>query len=288
MWEWILGGWIGLSVLLAWMHHRARRGQSRLPSEVEEFLLRLETTLARRRPEVEYLGLLPGQFTALMRVQGQETPVSLQGPWRHAQAFPDAFDSMVDRLVQDVGEVGLDRIDDHDFTSVATWILPQVKGKDWLQQQGCFGDAGLVHRALSDDLAVVYVIDDPHTMVFVCRAHLQRWQKSEEDVHHLALGNLQRLSRGHIGRGDVVTGPLLLRSGDGYDAARVLLLDEQDDGLLVAIPDRDVLWVGMEEGQDLPGLMAATQDLAAAAVHPVSAQLYRARKGQLEPVRVDP
>lgn len=284
MWPWIVAGWVGLSLLLVWLHHRLRRAQPALPPEVEQFLLRLETALARRQPQVQYLGLLPGQFTALLRVRGQDTPVSLQAAWRHAQAFPDAFDKMVERLVADIEQVGLDRVADHEFADVATCILPQVKGKDWLQQQGCFGDAGLVHRSLNDDLAIVYVIDDPHSMVYLCRAHLQRWHKTEADLHHLATGNLQRLSQRGIGRADVAHGPLLLHSGDGYDAARVLLLDPHDDGLLVAMPDRDVLWVAVEGGQDLPQLMATTQQLAAKAEHPVSAQLYRTSNGRLEPV----
>lgn len=284
MWAWIVGVWIAVSLLLAYLHFRLRSGQPALPPEVETFLLRLETVLARRQPQVEYLGLLPGQFTALMRVHGQETPVSLQGAWRHAQAFPDAFDTMVDRLVADIEEVGLDRIADHDFAGVATWILPQVKGREWLQQHGAFGDAGIVHRPLNDDLVVAYVIDDPHTMVFVCRAHSQRWHKTEADLYHLATANLQRLSQRGIHREDVATGPLLLQSGDGYDAARVLLLDQHDDGLLVAIPDRDVLWVAMEEGQDLGRLASTAQQIAATAEHPVSAHVYRTRQGRLEQI----
>src|SRR5262245_26846420 len=197
MWVWLAVGWCGVSVALALLHHRLRRGQPSLPPEVEQFLLQFETALARH-PNVEYLGLLPGQFACLLRVRGQETPVSLHEVFRHSQAFPGAFDEGVARLLAEIDEIGLDRVGDHEFGGVATVLLPQVRSMQWVEQQGRFGDSALVYRKLSEDLATVYVIDDPHTMVFVCRAHLQQWRRSVEDVHQLALANLQR--RGGVDR----------------------------------------------------------------------------------------
>jgi hypothetical protein len=120
-------------------------------------------------------------------------------------------------------------------------------------------------------------------MVFVCRAHLQRWRRSVADLHQLALRNLQR--RGGASVAEFSTGdPVLLQTGDGYDAARVLLLPESE-GLLVALPDRDTLWIGHEEGNDLVALMRQAGAMARAAPHPVSQNLYRVRDGYLEPVR---
>jgi uncharacterized protein YtpQ (UPF0354 family) len=130
---------------------------------------------------------------------------------------------------------------------------------------------------------VVYVIDDPHTMVFVTRRHLAQWGKKEEDVFHLALGNLRRLGQATVGHLASAPQSLLLQTGDGYDAARVLLL-EQTEGLLVAIPDRDLLWVGPEQGQDLATLMATASNVARDAPHPVSSEVFRFRNGQLEPL----
>lgn len=282
MWAWLIGGWIVVAGVLAVLHHRLRRTAPGLPAEVEEFLVRLEMELTSRHPDIAYLGLLPGQFTALLRVRGQETMVALHEPWRHAQAFPDAFGAMVDRLVKDIEDIGLDRVGDHDFATVATWILPQIRGREWVEAQGTFGDSGLVHRLLTPELAVVYVIDDPQSMVFVCRAHLQNWRKSESDLHSLALTNLRRL--GDLGAQPIGAEPVHLHTGDGYDAARLLLLEDQRDSLLVAIPDRDTLWVAQEEGQDLAALMAATSQQASRSSHPISGELYRLQTGQLQRV----
>ena len=73
---------------------------------------------------------------------------------------------------------------------------------------------------------------------------------------------------------------------DGFDATRVLLLDpDRIEGVLVAIPERDVLWLGMEpEGESLSSLMAQNEQQSELSAHPVSPHLYRMTKGQLVPV----
>jgi uncharacterized protein YtpQ (UPF0354 family) len=174
----------------------------------------------------------------------------------------------------------LDQVGDVDFAAAAASLLPQVRPRSWLEQQGAFGDSGLVHSPLGADLVTVYVIDDAKSMVFVCREHLRRWRKQVADVHALALSNLAR--RGPALPASIEE-PYVVRSGDGFDAARVLLLEPRD-GLLVAMPDRDTLWVAPESGQDLARLMATMEDVREHAPHPVSGRLYRLTDGRLEPV----
>ena len=101
-------------------------------------------------------------------------------------------------------------------------------------------------------------------------------------MHHLALANLAAATA--AGLDGASSEAVLLQSGDGFDAARVLLLEGQDD-LLVAVPDRDVLWAGPAAGQDLSQLMRTTARLAERAEHPVSPNVYRVSDGRLEPVR---
>jgi len=281
MWLWGILGWFAASAVVATWHHRLRAAQSAFSPEVIAFLVRFETVLAQSHPTVEFLGMLPDRFACLLRVDGQETPVSLRDAFRHAEAFPDAFPRMVERLLADIREVGLDRIGDFDFADAAALLLPQVRSRAWLDERGCFGDSALVHSRLNDQLVTVYVIDDPQCMVFVCRAHLQRWRKSEADLHNLAVTNLRRLGTQGLQNVGVAGEPLLVQSGDGYDAARVLLL-EQAEGLLVAIPERDTLWVGGAQGQSLEKLMAATEEVARHTAHPVSPQVWRIKNGQLE------
>jgi uncharacterized protein YtpQ (UPF0354 family) len=284
MWLWVGLGWGALALGLALVHHRLRRAQDRYSPETAGFLLRLENELAAAHPGVQFLGMLPDRFACLLRVEGQETPVGLHEAWRHAQAFPDAFPRMVARLVADVTESGLDRVADVDFAAAAPILLPQIRSRQWVESQGAFGDAALVQRPLNADLVTVYVIDSPHCMVFVCREHLRHWRKTEADLHNLALANLARLDRDRLRAVAGGDEPVVLQTGDGFDAARVLLL-EQAEGLLVAIPERDTLWVGPEQGQNLAQLMAITEAIARQSSHPVSPNLYRITDGHLAPLR---
>lgn len=272
-----------MAVLLAALHHRLRRAGPGYPPEVAAFLLRFETVLAANHPDVQFLGMLPGRFACLLRVRGQETPVSLHEGWRRAEAFPDGFDTMVASLVADIAEVGLDRVDDLDFAAAAPLLMPQVRSRAWVEQRGSFGGAALVHRPMNDELATVYVVDDAQSMVFVCREHLRRWRKTDADVHNIALANLARSGGGRIAGTGASSEPMRVQTGDGFDAARVLLLEEAE-GLLVAIPDRDTLWVGSEQGQDLERLMATTEEIAQKSAHPVSPSVWRVTDGRLAPL----
>jgi len=283
MWWWTLLGWSAASVGLAAVFHRLVRSHGHFPPEVAAFLVELENTLAARHPDVQYRGLLVDRFACLLGVDGQETPVGLHAAFRHAQAFPNAWPRLVDQLIREVRQVGLDEVADVDFAAAAPRLLPQVRSRAWLGEHGCFGDAGLAFRWLGPDLASVYVLDAEDTMVFVCRSHLRHWRKSVDDIHHLAVANLARRSSADWQQA-ATAAPQVLQSGDSYDAARSLLL-EQTQGLLVAMPDRDTLWVGPATGQDLAALMATTAELAAGAPHPISSQVYAVKDGRFEAVR---
>jgi hypothetical protein len=281
MWLWIALGWVALSVALAVLHHRMRAAFPSCPPELQSFATRLQAELSALHPDVAFLGMLPNRVACLLRVDGQETPVSLQFAFRHTEASPDAFSRVVARLIGDIREMGLDRVSDVDFAAAAPLLLPQVRSRAWLEGQGTFGDAALVHTPINADLVAVYVIDEQDTMVFVCRAHIRNWRKTAADVHNLALANLARLGIDEVRAASKATQPVVLHSGDGLDAARVLLLEQGAD-LLVAVPDRDTLWVGPEAGQDLGQLMAATEVISERSAHPVSPQVWRLRDGRLE------
>lgn len=282
MWLWVSLGWCVLAVGAAVLHHRLRRQDSRYPPEVAAFVLRLESELLAAHPGVEFLGMLPDRFACLMAVDGQETPVGLYDAFRHAEAFPEGFAGMVEQLVADIREVGLDRVEDLEFATASQWLMPQVRSREWLEQQGTFGDSGLIHTVLNEQLVTVYVVDDSSSMVFICRAHLKRWQKEPADLHNLALANLAKL--GDSGLEAASAEAVLLQSGDGFDASRLLLL-HQEEGLLVAIPDRDTLWAGPEEGQDLGQLMSMTEQISDRSPYPVSSQVFRVTDGRLQPVQ---
>ena len=288
-WEWI-SAWIGASVVAALVFHRmrSRTRPVSIPPEVGEFLRRFEQEIATRHPQIVLVGMVPGKFAAVLEIHGQQTPVTLHALFRHWRTYPEAFPRLVDRLVQEVEEEGLDQPSDHLFEDVATRILPQLRSRAWVGEAAPrFGDSAIVYRPHGNDLAICYVIDDAWSLVFVSQAHLRQWRCSEADLYHLAIGNLRRLG------GPPLVVPeagaeLLFRQGDGYDATRALLLDpEQVEGLLVGIPERDSLWLSRDSGQSIMALMAVQVQRCEDAAHPVSSQLYRVHDGELVPLRPD-
>jgi len=280
MWGWLLLSWVGASVAFAVVHHRMRASQPQVGSSARALLARFEATLAREHPEVRFCGLVPGELVALLEVDGQETPVPLRAVLRHIEAFPDALPSLVDQLIAEVRELGLERASDYEFADVAADLMPQVRPLDWVAEKGRFGDSALVTRPLTDELCVAYVLDSEQCMTFVCRAHLRQWGRSAADVHNLALQNLRQRT-GPVA--PPTAGPLVFRTGDGYDAARMLLLDpDRCEGLLLSVPDRDAMWVGDEEDATVAQLMAQNDGLAAG--HPISSTVLRVEQGQFVPL----
>ncbi len=288
MWSWILlGGALVLLVALWVVHRRQHNPRTRVLGEAARFLLLVLDDI-RGRPEVEFRGAMPGGFAILLAVRGQEVPVVLDQLYQHYRAFPSRLCELMDDLLEEIELTALDHPRDHVFANVATNVLPQVRRLSWVRENGpAFGDSALVHRRLGPDLAVCYVIDGMWSMVFVCQAHLRQWGRTEEDIFQMARQNLARGSQSEIPLPDAARSSVLLRSGDGYDAARVLLLDaEQLSGLLIAMPEQEVLWLHQESQHDIKSLVARNQEQNQRAPRPVSPELYRMQDDELVPVSV--
>jgi hypothetical protein len=281
---WALIGWGGLAAASAivWFRHRRRE---RSMDGAAEFLAQLRECLSERHPDVLWHGVVPGRFTVVLGVDGQETPVTLRALHAHWQAFPDSLERLLHQVLAEVRRDGLDQLEHHEFADVALLLLPQIRTADWLRARApAFGDSAIVHRPLGADLALCYVIDDEWSMVFVTHGHLRRWRRTEVDVFHLASRNLERQADAPMPLPERGDGPVVVRSDAGYEAARVLLEDpERVDGLLMAMPERGVLCLGAA-GSDLPGLMALTAEHSSRAARPLSKRLYRIRDGRFEDV----
>ncbi len=286
MWGIVAVGWIVLAVLVVAAHHRIRSVAWRVPDDLRKFVVRLQRELAERHPRVRWCGLVPARLAVVLEIAGQETPVPLGPLHHHLQAFPDRFPELVDRLVADLGQEALDHPEQHEFADVAGHILPQVRSREWLRAHApAMGDSTIVSREFGGDLMICYVIDDSWSMVFVCDRHLAAWGRSESDLFHLSTRNLQRLAGAEIVAPIAGEGPLKIRSGDGYDAARVLLLDpEQAEGKLVAVPDRDILWVADAAGLNRDESTERNRKQSGQAEHAISPKLYRLEGGELRTV----
>jgi hypothetical protein len=146
-------------------------------------------------------------------------------------------------------------------------------------------------------LEINLVIDYPHTMAYVTDEMLQKTGKAGEDLLDLALANLkadtpadffERVSEGldiHVGH-----------CGDGYDAARALLVEdllpESPLGFWVAIPSREevVAWpVSLAALERIDVLKLFAQGSYQDHAYPVADEVFWLWNGMWYPfgVRVD-
>lgn len=274
---------VGLAVALAWAARAAVRRRP-VPSAAIE---RVRRELLLRHPDVRWNGFVPASLTALVVVDGQETPVPLHRVLRRAEEIDGALAQLVDQLVAEIRSAGLDRVGGLAFHEVASELVPQLRTRAFVDERGGrFGDGALLWRSLGADLGVCLAIDRGDDLVFVCRALARRWERDDDELLALAVANLRRRGVATLprpARGESV----VLRSGDGLDAARLCLLDwDAADGLHVVVPDRDLLWIGDVEEAVARAVCDAVGalDREGRLPHAVGSQLYRVRSGSIERV----
>lgn len=286
---WIVGTWFALSIAGAGVFHRLRatRRPVSIPPLVREFLRAFEAALASQTvAPTELRGMTAGRFVAVLGIDGQEVLLPLHPLYEQFRTDPAALPAQLDAALRARLALDLTRLDEHAAADFAAAVLPQVRSDAWVQAQApLFGDAALVTRRLNDDLRVCYVIDSPASMVFVTRAHLRAWGVDDAALHHAACNNLRQRGGSELPTPAAGAPPILLQVGDGYDAARVLLLDpERAEGLFVALPERDALWIGKPQRADLAELMDVNRAQSEASAYPVSVAMYRMTEGELVPV----
>ncbi len=283
---WIVLGWIACAVGLAALHHRLRSRLSGVPGE--PLLLDFARELAANHPEAEFRGVLPQRFSCILAVDGQETVVPLHDLHHAREAGPSAFRAAVGELVGRVRRDHLDRVLHHDFGRVAVHVLPHLRPVRWVAGLAAGGSARLVQRRLTAELAVTYAIEREHDLVFVTEAHLAQWGRSEEDLWNLARTNLAQRSPELLAQLDGLQGVLVCSREDGLDASRALLLLDRAEGMLVAVPDRDTLWVAPASSAGIAHVRNQLATLMEASEHPLSAAVHRVHQGALVPLGVEP
>ncbi|MGU3539029.1 DUF1444 family protein [Methylobacterium sp. A54F] len=129
----------------------------------------------------------------------------------------------------------------------------------------------LVHRPFSDQLAVTYVLDDKDRYQYVTRAMFEDWGIEAAALEGQASANLETASADadiSLAVADGVPVLAMVMTGDGYDAARLLLPGYlgslrralKADALTVAAPTRDLL---MAWPADSPARAAFAADVRA-------------------------
>lgn len=133
---------------------------------------------------------------------------------------------------------------------------------------------GLYVRDFGGGLITAYVQDEGWKFNYVPRGRVAAWDASPDTVHSVGRSNLyHRAALDHRAREVAL--------GDGYDAARAILMDDVyydrggADGIEVAVPSRDLIMVGPDVDS------AAVRHAFESARYPISPEVFVFRGDQL-------
>lgn len=109
--------------------------------------------------------------------------------------------------------------------------------------------APVITFPFTGDVVVAIAIDLTHAYAYVSPAHLEHWKVTEELAYEQALSNLEEASAGiQIHATEAPQRLLAIQTGDGYDAARLLLpamrklaVEHLGEPCYAAVPNRDFL-----------------------------------------------
>lgn len=137
-------------------------------------------------------------------------------------------------------------LDAFDFPEIAPKLFPQIMPADFAAHP----DLPLVSYPLGSGTSIGIVADFPKAYMYLRETDLERWQVASQAVYETACGNLAAASDS-VGLNQAGEGKdlfLALTSGDGYDAARILVPAFQDflashlgETFRFGIPNRDFL-----------------------------------------------
>lgn len=137
-------------------------------------------------------------------------------------------------------------LDDLSLDEVREQLRLQVMPADYVKT----APMPIVAFPFATGIAIGIVADFPQAYAYVREADLARWNVSPGEVYEIALENLEAISNDlgiHLSKNDPETF-LAIDSGDGYDAARILIPGLQDfiashlgETFRFGIPNRDFL-----------------------------------------------
>ena len=137
-------------------------------------------------------------------------------------------------------------LDDFSLEDLRDQIFPQIMPAEYIDT----APLPLVSFPLATGIRIGLVADFPQTYMYLREEDLTRWSISREDIYEIAIKNLEETSGGvdiHLNENGSETF-LAIESGDGYDAARILVPGMQEffakhlgETFRFGIPNRDFL-----------------------------------------------
>ncbi|GIV95774.1 MAG: hypothetical protein KatS3mg057_0431 [Herpetosiphonaceae bacterium] len=205
---------------------------------------------------------------------------------------PEQFEEIVQALIGAVRAEAPDRRA-FSFDEIKGRIYPMFKPIQILFEIRERKLPMLVYRPFYADLIVAFVIDEGRSVVYINEEHTAAWGVTEPTVYQQAIENLrERTARPGITAvvGEGARRLMIYNTGDGYDAARLLVTDLLEEWqehfpgrMVIGIPNRDFL-IGFSDA-DPAILRQVAQQIALDATHReygLTDQLFTLVDGRIE------
>ena len=259
---------------------RVAEAEARGTGRISRVVVALERALERERPAM----YVAEHFEKYVRLE-PDVELDLD---RVIEATTDQGDDAVGQAVDKL----LAMLPGGDGPEAVTWeeardrLLPRLMAASFLDElREAHGDRGdLWVEPIGHGVHAGLLLDYDDRARYVRRDEVATWERPEHEPLAVAVRNLAlRSDRARFGRIDTPEGPLVVaRSGDGLDAARLLLPTLHDvlepelgSPFLVAVPHRDTLLAASAEPPALVHALAErAADDAARAPHRISDGLF--------------
>lgn len=265
--------------------HQPAQGNGASPMSAEQFAGYMEKRLTVY-DEIEVLGRTGDELR--LRVRGATLTASLANFYAAYARDPGQLDVVFENFVSAMLGLRADR-SSSDFAALADRIFPMVKPIELLVEVRERRLPMLAYREFLGDLIIAYVIDEERSVAYINEDHLERWGVSVQDLHTCALENLRRRTEAQVKYTTVGAGEqrlFIYNSGDGYDAARLLLADvlagwarALPGNLVIGIPNRDFLIAFSDANPEILRAVAAQVQADAAQRQGLTDQLFTLTKG---------
>jgi uncharacterized protein YtpQ (UPF0354 family) len=179
-----------------------------------------------------------------------------------------------------------------DFGALRDRVFPMLKPLTLLATVRDRKLPMLIYRPFLADLMICYVIDEPHSVVYINEQHLERWQLGEHELHEQALANLRdrTAARGTFTiAGEGAQRLIVANTQDGFDATRLLLVTlleawrlQFPGTMVIGIPNRDFLIAFSDVDRTiLSNVARQVQFDTAEREHGLTDQLFTLEDGQI-------
>ena len=229
-----------------------------------------------------------------LRASGADVAADLTNFYTAYMRDPTQLDVVFETFVRVMLGITPDR-STSDYAALAQQIFPMLKPLEMLVEVRERKLPMLAYREFLGDLMIAYVIDEARSVAYINEEHLERWNVSVQDIHGQALENLRRATEQvkytTVGEGEQQL--FIFNSGDGYDAARVLLSEVLTEwvralpgNLVIGVPNRDFLIAFSDANPDILRAVAMqVQADAAQREYGLTEQLFTLVRGVVKEYR---